>query len=558
MRCTCIVAFMILQAEALERPRLVYPRLLEERSAEGRLTLHVHDGLVLSLRKAVVAAPRFRVLTNENGRSVTHFYDGDEINRNLYEDENKLATLEVTKSHTGVTMRGLVGPHHRIQPMPVVEKSEDATVPHLIHEIQHNVFLDKVLTMGQENKTAIEERASGAPAEVPDIVFIEMFIVASKPHHHRFPNIEHLIWYLCVMTNFANLRLAQMSDPKIKVALVGIEKSQEEPYAFLVENEFLFDEPTIKDFKSYAVKNKANFGHPDVVFYLTGYDVFTIHEEKITTAGLGISYLAGLCTEFYVGLGEDMPGLFSGAHTLTHELAHLLGATHDGDGPDSNVPGHPSAVGCGWDRGNIMSYVNRGHEHHLFSQCSLQQMQYVVSLRGRACWMHKENAYSVHGTYPGMAVTFEQFCMGLVTKKKDVKYASVTVNRETCKVHCKYKKYVGDAYYSYSNYEAEEDALDFMPCGADGEVCIKGYCVPNPSGETKPTPPLPPTTVTTTQPPQIPTRPPQIPTRPPQIPTSPPETPAYCNPGCICDCTSSGTYHRPKNLEDIHLKQGRH
>uniref|UniRef100_A0A023FSA6 Putative tick metalloprotease 1 n=1 Tax=Amblyomma cajennense TaxID=34607 RepID=A0A023FSA6_AMBCJ len=223
---------MILPAEALERPRVVHPRLLEERSTEGRLALHVHDGLVLSLRKATVAAPRFRVLTTENGRSVTHFYDGDEINRNLYEDENKLATVEVTKRQTGVIMRGLVGPHHRIQPMPVVEKSGDGVVPHFIHNIEHGEFMDKVLTAGEENKAVIGERTSGAFAAAPDIVYIELFVVASKPHHQRFPETEHLIWYLCVMTNFANLRLAQMSTPKIKLVLVGIEKTQEEPYAF--------------------------------------------------------------------------------------------------------------------------------------------------------------------------------------------------------------------------------------------------------------------------------------------------------------------------------------
>ncbi|XP_077492542.1 venom metalloproteinase antarease-like TserMP_B, partial [Amblyomma americanum] len=152
----------------------------------------------------------------------------------------------------------------------------------------------------------------------------------------------------------------------------------EEPYALLVDDEFLFDEPTIKDFKSYATRKKVQYGNPDIVFFLSGYDVFTIYNGKVTTAGLGISYLSGLCTEFYVGLGEDMPGLFSGAHTLTHEVAHLLGATHDGDGPDSNVPGHPSAVSCEWKAGNIMSYVNSGHAHHLFSECSLRQMQYVV------------------------------------------------------------------------------------------------------------------------------------------------------------------------------------
>ncbi|KAH7939153.1 hypothetical protein HPB52_007584 [Rhipicephalus sanguineus] len=77
-----------------------------------------------------------------------------------------------------------------------------------------------------------------------------------------------------------------------------------------------------------------------------------------------------------VALGEDKAGFYTGVHTTTHELAHVLGAEHDGEEP--TYVGHPGAKGCPWDVGNIMSYVNKGPNHNQFSVCSLQQMQYVI------------------------------------------------------------------------------------------------------------------------------------------------------------------------------------
>uniref|UniRef100_G3MQ40 Peptidase M12B domain-containing protein n=1 Tax=Amblyomma maculatum TaxID=34609 RepID=G3MQ40_AMBMU len=501
-----LVILMILSAEALEKPRLVYPRLLEERSADGRLALHVHDGLTLNLKKTTVAAPQLRVLTNEDGRSVTHLYDGEEINRNLYEDEKKLASVELTNSDIGVTVRGLVGPQHRIQPMPVLEKSQEAVVPHMIHRIGKEEFLDRVLLPGNENETIVTERARDASKEVPDVINIEMFVVASKPHHHHFTETKYLIWYTCVMVNFANLRLAQLFAPKVKLVLTGLETKQDEPYAFLSRDGFLHDEETLKAFRHHAVLSRNQYGKPDIVFLLSGYDVFTILDGKPTAAGLGIAYLSGLCTDFYVGLGEDMPGLFTGAHTMTHEVAHLLGATHDGNGPDSEIPGHPSAVSCRWEVGNIMSYINKGHTHHLFSRCSLQQMRHVVSLRGRTCWAFEGKGYLVRGTYPGMVVSFQEFCMGLIDKKRNVTFADVTVNRTSCEVQCVYKQYYRGSFYSNRYYESrfqrKADALDYMPCGQH-EVCIKGFCVPKPTEE--PTSTQSTLRTTTTQPPEIPT-----------------------------------------------------
>ncbi|KAL1430920.1 hypothetical protein MTO96_014765 [Rhipicephalus appendiculatus] len=128
------------------------------------------------------------------------------------------------------------------------------------------------------------------------------------------------------------------------------------------------------------------YGEPDVVYLMSGRNVFTFYQGKVTDAGLGIGYVCGVCTEYYVALGEDNPGLFNGMHTFTHELAHLLGAKHDGDGPNVAMPGHPGAKNCSWNLGHIMSYINNGPSHHRFSWCTLQQIRYVLSRAGERCW----------------------------------------------------------------------------------------------------------------------------------------------------------------------------
>uniref|UniRef100_L7LQH2 Putative tick salivary metalloprotease n=1 Tax=Rhipicephalus pulchellus TaxID=72859 RepID=L7LQH2_RHIPC len=483
MRFVGLIILVILSSEGSEMPRRVYPRLLEERSSDGRIAMRVHEGLTLNLRRATVAAPKVRVLAEENGKAVTQFYDGEDINKNLYEDEVQLATVEVIRSDKGVSMRGLVGPHHRIQPMPVSERSEEDSVPHMIYKIDADDMLDKTLKTTERSGANISERTYGRQAQVPDTIIVEVFIVTGKRHFAHYQQTSHLIWYACIMVNYANLRLSAVTNPMVKLVLVGLEKDDKESYAMLTQDGYLFDELTIKAFQGYAVKRRTDFGRPDVVFLLSGYDVITIYNGQLTDAGLGIGFLSGICTDHYVALGEDKPGLFTGAHTFTHELAHLLGASHDGEDAKSDVPGHPSSTTCPWDQGFIMSYVNIGPSHHRFSPCSVEQIRHVLTYRGSKCWYFSGNGYSMRGTYPGMTVSFERFCMGLVDNRANITIQDITVEIGTCKVLCTYRKRVYNRYdfsiYEDRLFQKKDDALDYMKCGND-KVCIQGYCVTKP------------------------------------------------------------------------------
>ncbi|KAK8757152.1 hypothetical protein V5799_000145 [Amblyomma americanum] len=461
-------------AQGLQQPRLVYPRLLEERSPDGKMVLHLHDDLTLNLEGASVAAPRMRVLTQENGRPSTKFYDGEEINRNLYQDAEKMATVSLKAAGKSVELEGVVGPNHRIHPLPTMERSESGLVPHMIHEIERNEMSDKVLTFTEESQQSqLSPRSDGDRAAGPPTEFtVEVFIVADTKHHRYFNETRQFITYLCVMINSVNLRFAEMNHPKVKLMLTGTEENWDE--TFLRGNsQYTHDTQTLSAFKDYAKLKKSNFGTPDVVFFFTGRDVVTDDENgKLSTNGLGIAYLGGICTDAYVGLGEDRPGYYNGMFTFSHEMGHLLGAQHDGSSKVALVPGYVGSERCSWEAGYMMSYKDKGPNHQRFSECSLQQMSLVIAYRGKTCWVVLSVGEEEVDLYPGEVISIEKTCRNVFPEQNRVSAQMIYPKPDECKLKCSYQVERGQYIYTYSR---NATAPDYAPCG-EKKVCVRGYC----------------------------------------------------------------------------------
>lgn len=483
-----IVCFI--PVKGTDPPLLVYPRVLEERSSDGRTLLHIHPGLTLNLRKASVVAPEFRVLAVEDGEHVTHTFKKEDLEEYLYEDEKQLATVQVVRKGSSHEVEGVLGPDRRIQPIPSIERSADGVVAHMVFPIEIKRMLDEAVVPSELGES-LSARSAAPTSIVPEHVTVELFIVCDERHHKHFEKTKQLITYLIITVNSVNLRYGDTSAPKLQLRFTGVEKNTD--YAFTSSNgEYMYSLSTLKEFKDYAKKKKKDYGDPDVTYLMTGSDLYSVDSsQRMDRSTRGIGYVGAVCTDFSVALGEDSAGYYSGVHTMTHETGHVLGSQHDQNPPATGIDGHPGSMSCPWDVGNIMSYVNTGPEHHRFSACSIEQMRFVITLRGKACWNinAKRKARKKEGRYPGLEVTMEKFCKRVFPDKENVTADLDSPTLQQCKVKCQYQELRSERkhdriYYYTTTFSRMEDALDYMKCGGEN-VCIRGLCGPRPSPITK-------------------------------------------------------------------------
>ncbi|XP_077513593.1 venom metalloproteinase antarease-like TtrivMP_A isoform X2 [Amblyomma americanum] len=448
---SALVVMAFIPAGVAWEPMLVYPRILEERSQEARMVMHLHDNLTLYLRKASVAARQLRVLEHDGEKVVTHFYEGQDIEQHLLEDENHWATVHVTRKERGMEVEGVVGPNLRIHPMPEMERSNDGFTAHMIFEVEENGLFDTVMLPKEIGSLKATERSEGLQTGIPDVVQIEV-----------------------------NMRYNETRDPKIKLLFTGVERSPFDQY-ISVSGNYMHDTTALENFRQQAVYYRHTYGNPDVVYLVTGRELYSTGADgKANTNNLGIGYQAGLCTDYYVGLGEDAPGFYTGIYTMSHEIAHVLGSAHDQSPPLPSMPGHPGSLSCLWESGFIMSYIDNGPNRHRFSPCSLAQMQFVVVMRGKACWDVTHEGKKEDGRYPGTEVSPDDYCKQVVPNQSNVTADLKSPTLQQCKLKCQYPVYQPYYYngvlYHYSVYYYQlHNALDYMYCG-EGKVCIRGIC----------------------------------------------------------------------------------
>ncbi|KAK8764718.1 hypothetical protein V5799_032675, partial [Amblyomma americanum] len=73
-----------------------------------------------------------------------------------------------------------------------------------------------------------------------------------------------------------------------------------------------------------------------------------------------------ICKYMRVAIVQDIPHTYSGLRTLAHELAHLLGAKHDGENP---------AKTCLETSGYLMGTEKNTANKYILSNCTMEQIQ---------------------------------------------------------------------------------------------------------------------------------------------------------------------------------------
>ncbi|XP_037524315.2 uncharacterized protein LOC119401511 [Rhipicephalus sanguineus] len=100
----------------------------------------------------------------------------------------------------------------------------------------------------------------------------------------------------------------------------------------------------------------------DAIFLATGRAVVQLNGKKLTTHHVGLAFLGQMCAFFKTSLGVDEPRTYSGLHTASHELSHLLNSSHDGEGGSAN---------CRPDHQHLMHAYEGGTRNYVFSSCSM-------------------------------------------------------------------------------------------------------------------------------------------------------------------------------------------
>nr|XP_037277209.1 metalloprotease mig-17-like [Rhipicephalus microplus] len=97
-----------------------------------------------------------------------------------------------------------------------------------------------------------------------------------------------------------------------------------------------------------------------------------------------------MCNDYSVAVVKDTAGWYTGQHSTVHELGHLLGAYHDGEG---------SSTKCHAADGYIMSPKSHGANHEKFSSCSLAAISKYVSSEESKCLRYAASDSAV-GVFP--------------------------------------------------------------------------------------------------------------------------------------------------------------
>ncbi|KAL1473281.1 hypothetical protein MTO96_038786, partial [Rhipicephalus appendiculatus] len=391
-----------------EGTRTVYPMIIEERMDDGSLVLHVYHGLSLSLTKAKVATEALRLRSRMDGREMDQIINGTEIERTLFEDRRKMATVSVIKTPDGVRVSGLLSPTERIEPALSEARQASGSLPHIVRNIQRPLG---------SRPLRMERRKESMPGicrdrYLPENVTVEVYVISDEVHNRRFATDD--LWrYICIFINSINAIFMSLSCPRVKLALVGLEisnKIAETQYVY-GSDKLMNDEFTLHTLKDYVGRKMRAYGNPDVVLLLTGRDVYESTGTGIRRDITGIAFEGGVCTDHRVALAEDMPGSFSGIIDAAHELGHSLGASHDGSPPNRYIQDHPGSLKCPAKSGHLMTYVDGGPLRYQFSQCNQEEIRYVLSLRGKKCWdINAVNFYSLKDVYPGALINPNDFC----------------------------------------------------------------------------------------------------------------------------------------------------
>ncbi|XP_077494165.1 venom metalloproteinase BumaMPs1-like [Amblyomma americanum] len=461
------------------KEELVYPRLLQERSANGELLLRVNDDMTLRLRKSSVLASDLFFTTNADGKSEHTLWNGTRLEENLYHDSQHQSSVMLSQEDHALKVEGILSPNLRIKPLLTEERTVGAPIVHKLYEIEepkmdlresaHDPF-DVSFSFPWLFKTWQQPPQPPAVAkELPEEYVSELHVVSCSSHEKQFATNEELIAYLAVLMNAVNIWYEGMEEPRLKLKVVGITRNSDGE-SEVKEEGYLMADRTLNQFSDYADKKIP--GSPDAIYMITNQDMADVtHSGTIASGIAGLAFVGTLCIYRNVGIGEDPARSYKGIYAAAHEIAHILGAAHDGDPGAPDIPNNPGAKACSWKEGYLMSYEDGGHKKYQLSPCSQGQIRALLRHVPQKCLdeTSQRDYMTRHKKLPGQMITEEEYCKILFKAQGTGMPVKDPKSLKDCKMQCCLRTYYGPGKCE------QERLLEGMACG-DGKTCRKGIC----------------------------------------------------------------------------------
>uniref|UniRef100_G3MNG4 Peptidase M12B domain-containing protein n=1 Tax=Amblyomma maculatum TaxID=34609 RepID=G3MNG4_AMBMU len=465
------ILFHLLTWSSAQKEQLIYPSIVEERTTTTNLVLRLSDDITLNLEKSAVLADRLLFATaTVNGHRLKTI-DTTPIQENIYHDIRQQSSVRVLHENGRVEVEGIINDRLRIKPLPEAERSSQGQMLHSLYEVEEikedpekMAFVTrKSVHRVLRRKRQLRHTARPAGKTNHDNFIVELHVISDSAHHESFSTEEELIAYLAVITNAVNLRFLDMQYPAITFRLVGVTRSLDDPFESHIVGTIDAYE-TLEGLANYYQKGKVP-GNPDLVYLITNRNLASISKEGYVNKNVaGLAYIGGVCTHQRVGEGEDIARSYDGAHTMAHELAHLLGAQHD--------PKNKSE--CSWSHGFLLSYEDGGSRKYHLSNCSMRQIREVVRNRPFNCIEESPRTkYYMERfkKFPGQKIVENYYCR-LILKNygygREVYSLKPAELSQKCKMRCYYLNRT-------LTYYREVDMLDGMLCD-DTNRCKRGIC----------------------------------------------------------------------------------
>ena len=316
--------------------------------------------------------------------------EGDFLPIFINEEKEVSILLKGKKEAEGYSIDGTIGDD-------IIIKAEkcDAKIKHTVTKLQHKDLANDYLipeTVPDDKDENQRHRRSA-----PSVVRPEVLVVVDSTLYDKLGrDTAATNQYIRNFWSAVNLRFKTISNPRVELNIAGIIISKTPAATPFLKNSKVssntFNAATALHLmgKHYYKANSLNLPIFDMVVTLTNLDMCSMKGSSCKKNTAGYAYVGGACVTNKrlqkinsVAIVEDGGG-YSGVVVAAHEVAHLLGAVHDGDRAAASVGG-PGASSCSKANGFIMSDNRRTEKGLRWSGCTKNQLSHFLCTPSASC-----------------------------------------------------------------------------------------------------------------------------------------------------------------------------